>query len=133
MIVRLLLGILVLADVFPAVLKRCLEDKYHEAGFLLDASRYSEALILYEEVLKEGAAFDDNRKSRIFNSMGYCHYKLDDRDAAIDDYRQSLEIDPNYVLCLNNMAVVLMNQKRYKDALLYLQRADLIQKNIKIL
>jgi len=130
---RILLGIVTLSAVSPAATKRCIEDRYHEAGLLLDAGRYAEALIVYKEALKEDGVLDGKKRSRIFNNIGYCHYKLDDLDAAIDYYRQALEIDTDYAVCLNNMAVVLMNQKRYKDALPYLERADLIQKNVKIL
>ncbi|MDP2914773.1 MAG: tetratricopeptide repeat protein, partial [Candidatus Aminicenantes bacterium] len=108
------------------------DQKYAQAGLWVDAGRYAEALILYEESLKEDGVFDGNKRSRIFNNMGYCHYKLDGLDAAVDNYRQALEIDPNYAFCLNNLAVVLMNQKKYKEALPCLEQANRVEKNIKV-
>lgn len=42
-------------------------------------------------------------------------------------------LGPSLMPPFNNMAVAQMNQKKYKDALPYLERADLIQKNVKIL
>lgn len=109
------------------------EDKYAKACLLLDKNRFAEALVVYEEILKTDASLEDKKKSRVFNNLGFCYYKLNDLEKARQYYGKALDLDRNYSVCLNNLAVVLMNQKKYEEALLYLDQAYGVEKNIKII
>lgn len=49
-------------------------------------------------------------------------------------YRQALELDGEYVTCLNNLGALLMVQGRYRDANVFLKRADAKEdRNIKVI
>lgn len=111
-----------------------LEDKYDKANLLIDKNNYKGAISLFVELLKTSSVLDNHKISRIYNNIGYCYYKLDDFDNALDYYVLALKIDHNYVVCLNNVAAVLMNKEKYKESLPYLNKAyELSKKNIKVL
>lgn len=111
-----------------------LEDKYDKANLLIDKNNYKGAISLFVEILKTNSVLDNHKISRIYNNIGFCYYKLDDFDNALDYYVLALKIDHNYVLCLNNVAAVLMNKEKYKESLPYLNKAyELSKKNIKVL
>lgn len=103
----------------------------HKAGVCIDESHFDQALLLYEGILTSRDLLDENKVSRILNNMGFSHFKLGHFDLAIGFYQKALRLDPEYATCLNNLAAVLMNQKKYEDALPFLIRAKTAQKDIK--
>lgn len=110
------------------------EDKYDKAIFLIDKHSYKKAISLFKGILKTNSVLDDHKKSRIYNNIGYCYYKLDDLESALNFYNLALKIDQNYVVCLNNAAAVLMNIKKYEESLPYLIKAyELDKENIKVI
>jgi tetratricopeptide (TPR) repeat protein len=125
-------GAFIFAFFLPTAGAQSVEDKCEKANILLDEDRFVEALSLYDEVLKTDYYLQDKKKSRILNNTGFCLYKLNDLEKAVDSYKKALEIDPNYANCLNNLAVVMINQKKYKEAVPCLEQANRIEKNIKI-
>lgn len=133
----MLLGGLLLALTFDPVLvssQERIDDPYAQAGILVDDGRYRQAIPIYQELLKDGEGLSEVRKSRIFNNLGYCHFQLNDYDEAYACYRQALDLDDGYSLCLNNISAVLIKQSRFKEALGYLHRAyDLDPNSIKAL
>lgn len=111
-----------------------LDEKYNKACILLDKNRYKEAILLYKETLKDDFELDDHRKSRTYNNIGYCYYRLNDFKNAYNFYIKALDIDNNYFLCLNNISAVFIKQKKHKEALSYLKRAyELDNKHIKVI
>lgn len=111
-----------------------LEDKYDRANLLIDRHSYKRAISLFMEILKTNSVLDNHKISRIYNNIGYCYYKLDDLESAQNYYLLALKIDHNYVVCLNNVAAVLMNKEKYKESLPYLNKAyELDKNNIKVI
>jgi tetratricopeptide (TPR) repeat protein len=108
------------------------DDKVRLAGVLLDKGSYAEAIVLYGAWLEGGASIEKKDRARALNNIGFAHYKLKNLTAAREYYGRALSLDPEYVTCLNNMAAVLMNEKRYADALTYLQRAYASEKTVKV-
>ena len=109
------------------------DEKYVKAGILVDNNHFKEALSLYNQILKDNSEISNYEISRIFNNIGFCYYKLNDFKNALIFYKKALEIDNNYVICLNNIASVLMTQKEYNQASLYLAKAyQLDDMNIKV-
>lgn len=129
---RILCALAVLASGLIAPAQTEGPDKIREAGILVDRNEFRQALALYQDVLDGGAASEPKTKSRLLNNMGYCQFKLGRWDKASEFYRSALELDPNYAVCLNNMAALLMNQEKYQDALPYLDRAYGLERKIKI-
>ena len=107
-------------------------DKYKQAGVLLDRGEFKQALTLYQEFLQEQPALDAQRQSRVLNNIGFSHYKLDRLTEAQEYYDRALALSPDYATCLNNMGVLLINQKRFDDALPYLERAYRQEQTVKI-
>lgn len=97
--------------------------KYNKAGILIDKKHYKEAIILYQEILKTKFEHDNYKISRIYNNIGYSYYKLNDLEKALYFYYEALKTDNNYVVCINNVAAILLNQKKYQEALSYLTEA----------
>jgi len=112
-----------------AIMASPAEDQYKKAGLLIDENKYEEAIILLQDILKKNEELGLQLKSRILNNIGYCYYKLNFIEKATSFYKMALEVDPQYTVCLNNYAVILMNQKKYKEALPYLDQAYLLGKN----
>lgn len=113
-------------DSLPALLDKAAE--------LIDHEEYQDALTIYKhnEQLINGLPKVD--QARIYNNMGYCAFRLEKPDRAAQYYQKALELNNEYVKCLNNMAALLMGQNRHKDAIVFLMRADAIdQKNIKVI
>lgn len=130
-----LFSILVLSSLAfqKPVLGQNLDEKYREAGSLIDKNQYAEALTLYEEILLSGKELSPFERSRIHNNMGFCFQQTGHYEQALKFYRDALEIDQEYVICLNNTASVLINQKKYEESLSFLKRAyELNKNNIKV-
>jgi len=111
-----------------------LDKKYNKACILVDENQYREAILLFKQILKEKFDLDRHKKSRILNNTGYCYHKLNDFENALTFYNMALEIDNDYVVCLNNHSATLMNQKKHKEGLPNLIHAyRLDQRNIKVI
>jgi Flp pilus assembly protein TadD len=85
---------------------------------LLEQDRASEALP------RVTAATElDSESAEVHRMMGRVRSALEQSDAAIESYRVALSLDPTDVWSMNNMALLLIRQERYEEALLPLARA----------
>ena len=110
-----------------------LKEEYNRASILIDKNQYKKAISVYQDMLKSGFELSEHMKSRIYNNLGYCYYKLKNLEDAYRFYTKALEIDGSYFFCLNNISAVLIKQKKYQEALPYLNRAfDLDKEYIKV-
>lgn len=99
------------------------DEQYNKVAFLIDNNQYEQAIEIGKEILKNDQELGDFKRSRLYNNIGYCYYKLDKFEEAYNFYLKALAIDNTYFLCLNNISAVLIKQKRYKEALPYLNKA----------
>jgi tetratricopeptide (TPR) repeat protein len=110
------------------------DDPYAQAGRLIDLGWYGKAISAYREILEKGEDANSVRTLRIYDNLGYCHYKKNEFDEACVWYRRALELDDRYPVCLNNIASALIKQSRFRDALPYLYRVrDLDPDSIKVI
>jgi tetratricopeptide (TPR) repeat protein len=72
-----------------------------EAEMLLLRGDSQEALALYEELTQQ-----ESSSPKLWNELGVSHHQIGSLVEAERGYRRSLEIDPNYALAWNNLAVV---------------------------
>lgn len=106
------------------------KDKYLQVGFLIENEKYEDAVQLGKEILNNyNKELNDYAKSRLFNNIGFCYYKLGKYEEAYDFYLKALETDQNYLLCLNNISAVLIKLKRYQEAIKYLEKALVLNNN----
>jgi Flp pilus assembly protein TadD len=88
---------------------------------LLDTNRPDEALARIEEAIEvdPGSHVAYRLKGRALDQLG-------DQDEAIDAYRKAVSIDDKDAWSMNNMALIMIGQERFEDALLPLARATQI-------
>ncbi|MEW6455794.1 MAG: tetratricopeptide repeat protein [Acidobacteriota bacterium] len=103
------------------------DEQYNKVAVLIDDNQYEQAIQLGKEILKNGQKLGDFKKSRLYNNIGYCYYKLEKFEEAYNFYLKALAIDSTYFLCLNNISAVLIKQKRYEEALPYLNKAHALE------
>ena len=56
------------------------------------------------------ASYSNSLKARVYNNRGLAQFKLGDDKRAIEDYKQALQIDPNYFLSYFYQGVALLKQ-----------------------
>jgi ribosomal protein S12 methylthiotransferase accessory factor len=66
---------------------------------LKDLGEYREAI----KVLKEGEKLDDERTD-LYNLMGFCHFKLKEHEAAIENFKRVVHLDPTSAIDYANIA-----------------------------
>ncbi len=89
-----------------------------EANGLLNASRFEEALISYEKVLKI-----DPRSIDALNGKGMILNQLGKYEEAITWFDKALEIDPNFANALDNKGITLANLGKYEEAIAWFDKA----------
>ena len=85
---------------------------------LREMGRYREAL----DVLRLGEKLDRERTD-IYNSMGFCHFKLKDHEAAIENFEKVIQLDPSSAIDYANIAVNYRELGEKKKAIRYYQLA----------
>ena len=89
-----------------------------EGRVLLNASRFEEALISYDKVLKI-----DPRSVDALNGKGLILNQLGKYEEAITWFDKALEINPNFVNALNNKGIALANLGKYEEAITWFDKA----------
>ncbi len=103
----------------------CLSALGGKGYCLVLLERYKEALACYEEVTRE---VDDDYE--YWNCMGVALHNLQRDDEALECYQKALELYPEYVLAIGNMADVYWKRKEYERAeKLYREAYDLDPEN----
>ncbi len=98
------------------------QDRYIEAvAALEEVGRYETALAGYQAALRQ---WPDGDSALL--GLGNCYYKLGRLDAAENAYHSLVEQSPGHVIGYNNLAHVLSNQGRYKEALAVIDQGVLL-------
>lgn len=95
------------------------------AKFLQSQKNYARAIPLYME-LKARKIDDALKQAEVLSSMGYCNYMLKRLDEALENYYQALNLDPNNINLLFQLAELLQANGD-------LQKARLIYQEIQVL
>jgi Flp pilus assembly protein TadD len=88
---------------------------------LLDTSRPTEALVSIDKAVEidPGSNVAHRLRARALDQLGAT-------DEAIDAYRKAISIDENDAWSMNNLALILIGQEKFEEALLPLARATQI-------
>lgn len=78
---------------------------------LKDMGQYREAI----EVLRKGIEVDEERPD-IHNLLGFCHYKLDDYEAAVVHFSRTIDLEPGSAIDFANLGVNLRKLNRQQEA-----------------
>ena len=85
---------------------------------LKDMGEYRKAL----DVLQKGEKLDQERTD-IYNLMGFCHFKLKEHEAAIENFKQVIQLDPSSALDYANIASNYRDMGQTAKAIRYYEMA----------
>jgi ribosomal protein S12 methylthiotransferase accessory factor len=85
---------------------------------LKEMGEYRQAL----NVLEEGRKLDPERTD-IYNLKGFCHFKLAEHHAAIDNFQKVIELDPSSAIDYANIGANYRKLGETEKAIRYLQMA----------
>ncbi len=94
---------------------------------LLDQHRPDEALAQLEVALDIDPASDDGYRLR-----GIAYYDLGRDEDAIDSFREAITVNERDAWSMNNLALVLIRQEKFEEALLPLARATELRDNVAV-
>jgi len=86
--------------------------QYSKGIKLFKKEDYEKALPYFEKAVKADSVF-----AFAWDNIGICNRKLNNLDAAIYAYNKSLELDPNGLMPLQNIAIVYEYKKEYNKAI----------------
>lgn len=79
-------------------------QEYYELGsLLLDKKLYTQAIPQLKQALKNLATEEEDRGALIHNALGYAYFAQEQYDLAIRQYKEALQVSPDYVTALNNL------------------------------
>jgi tetratricopeptide (TPR) repeat protein len=79
---------------------------------------YTTAVTYYQKALRI-----DSRNSSLYNKLGICELKLNNRGPARKSFSQALKYDPRNISALNNLGATYYLDKKYKQSIKYLKEA----------
>lgn len=79
---------------------------------LSDAKRYDEALTQYQLAINNGTNYP-----QVYHNRGNVYRDLGEFEAATADYRQAIQIDPNFYYSYNSLIALYFSQEKYQEAL----------------
>ena len=79
-------------------------QEYYELGSLmLDKKLYSQATMQLKQALKSLDDEEADNATLIYNALGFSYFAQEQYDLAIRQYKEALQIAPDYVTALNNL------------------------------
>ncbi|MEO1093695.1 MAG: tetratricopeptide repeat protein [Cyanobacteria bacterium J06638_28] len=79
-------------------------QEYYELGsLLLDKKLYSQAMVQLKQALKVLEKDESENAALIYNALGFSYFAQEQYDLAIRQYKEALQIAPDYVNALNNL------------------------------
>jgi len=94
---------------------------------LLDDGRPEEALAQLEVALDIDPASDDG-----YRLSGVAYYDLGRDQDAIDSFREAISVNEQDAWSMNNLALVLIRQEKFEEALLPLARATVLRDDVAV-
>ncbi|MBW2443539.1 MAG: YcaO-like family protein [Deltaproteobacteria bacterium] len=85
---------------------------------LKDMGEYRQAL----DILQQGAQLDHERTD-IYNLMGFCHFKLQEHEAAIENFKKVIALDPSSAIDYANIGANYRQMGEKEKAIRYYQMA----------
>lgn len=79
------------------------QEHYELGSLLLDKKLYSQATVQLKQALKVLAEDESENAALIYNALGFSYFAQEQYDLAIRQYKEALQIAPDYVNALNNL------------------------------
>jgi tetratricopeptide (TPR) repeat protein len=75
---------------------------YELGSILLDKRLYSQAIVQFQKAIKLGKV-DDDALAAIYNALGFAYFAQAQYDLAMKQYKQAIQLAPQYVTAWNNL------------------------------
>ena len=79
------------------------QEYYELGGILLDKRLYSQAIAQFQKALKAKDLEGTENTALIYNALGFSYAAQEQFDLAIKQYKEALELKPDYPTALNNL------------------------------
>ncbi|MEM9002408.1 MAG: tetratricopeptide repeat protein [Cyanobacteria bacterium P01_F01_bin.86] len=79
------------------------QDYYELGSLMLDKKLYSQAAIQLKQALKRLEEEETSNAPLLYNALGFSYFAQEQYDLAIRQYKEALQIAPDYVTALNNL------------------------------
>ncbi|NJO41694.1 MAG: tetratricopeptide repeat protein [Cyanobacteria bacterium CRU_2_1] len=79
------------------------KEYYELGGILLDKRLYSQAIAQFQKALKAKDLKGEENTALIYNALGFSYAAQEQFDLAIKQYKEALELKPDYPTALNNL------------------------------
>lgn len=76
---------------------------YELGGLLLDKRLYGQAIAEFQKALKAKDLEGEANRALLLNALGYAYAAQEQFDLAIRQYKEALDLQPDYVTALNNL------------------------------
>jgi Flp pilus assembly protein TadD len=81
-------------------------------------AEWKDDLTLYRVAVRQNPA-----NATLHANLGYAYWETRKEEAALQEWNLALQLDPNDIIALDNLAMVAIQQERYADAATILRRA----------
>ncbi len=106
------------------------KEHYELGGILLDKRLYSQAIVQFQKALKAKDLEGDENLALVYNALGFAYAAQEQFDLAIRQYKEALELLPEYPTALNNLGFAYEKKQLTTQALeAYEQALKLDPKN----
>lgn len=79
------------------------QEHYELGGIYLDKKLYSQAIAQFQKALKGKELGGAEAIAAIYNALGFAYTSQEQYDLAIRNYKDAIELKPDYVTALNNL------------------------------
>ena len=79
------------------------QEHYELGSLMLDKKLYSQAVVQLKQALKVLDDEDSEKAALINNALGFSYFAQEQYDIAIRQYKEALQIAPDYVTAWNNL------------------------------
>lgn len=92
--------------------------EYYELGSIyLDKKLFVQAIQLLQKALKAEKNMESENLALIYNALGFAYFSQEQYDLAIRNYKQAIQLFPEYTTALNNLGNVYEKKQLTKQAL----------------
>lgn len=92
-------------------------EHYSLGVIYLSKKLFDQAIIQFSYALKKWDPLDIPGLANLYNTIGFTYFESEQFDLAIYYYKESINLIPNYIIALNNLAYAYEKKKSLRDAI----------------
>jgi tetratricopeptide (TPR) repeat protein len=93
------------------------KEYYELGGLYLDKKMFVQAISVLQKALKVKEEIEPENKALICNALGYAYFAQEQYELAIRNYKEAIQLYPEYVTALNNLGNVYERKQMAAKAL----------------